>query len=132
VFIAIHSFERGGIDIRVNPALLVGGALSYERSGFSTSGISGNGNLDTYVAGLYASYGHGPWYADATVGYAYSHGTLERSVVFPGVSRTAQGSRNANEFLSTVETGYRLSAGENTVSRRGRVYTIDSAEKASF
>jgi uncharacterized protein with beta-barrel porin domain len=42
------------------------------------------------------------------------HGTLERSVAFPGVSRTAQGSPNANEFLSTAETGYRLSAGEHT------------------
>jgi outer membrane autotransporter protein len=103
-----------GIDIRVNPAFLVGGALSYERSGLSTSGISGNGNIDTYVAGLYASYEDAQWYADATVGYAYSHGALERSVVFPGVSRTAQGSPNANEFLSTAETGYRLSAGEHT------------------
>jgi outer membrane autotransporter protein len=103
-----------GIDIRVNTALLVGGAFSYERSGLSASGISGNGNLDTYVAGLYASYEHVQWYADATVGYAYSHGALERSVVFPGVSRTAQGSPNANEFLSTVETGYRLSVGEHT------------------
>jgi outer membrane autotransporter protein len=103
-----------GIDIRGNPAFLVGGALSYERSGLSTSGISGNGNIDTYVAGLYASYEDAQWYADATVGYAYSHGALERSVVFPGVSRTAQGSPNANEFLSTAETGYRLSAGEHT------------------
>jgi outer membrane autotransporter protein len=103
-----------GINIRVNPALLVGGAFSYERSGFSTSGISGDGNLDTYVAGLFASYEHGQWYADATVGYAYSHGALERSVVFPGISRTAQGSPNANEFLSTVETGYRLPVGEHT------------------
>jgi uncharacterized protein with beta-barrel porin domain len=102
-----------GIDIRVNPALLVGGALSYERSGLSTSGISGNGDIDTYVAGLYASYEHAQWYADATVGYAYDQGALERSVVFPGVSRTARGSPNANEFLSTVETGYRLSVGEH-------------------
>jgi Autotransporter beta-domain len=48
-----------GIDLRVNHGLLMGGAFSCERSGFSTSGISGNGNLDTYVAGLYASYEHG-------------------------------------------------------------------------
>jgi outer membrane autotransporter protein len=103
-----------GIDIRVNPALLVGGAFSYQRSGLSTSGISGNGNIDTYVAGLYASYEQAPWYADITVGYAYSDGALERSVVFPGVSRTAQGSPQANEFLSTIETGYRLAAGQHT------------------
>jgi hypothetical protein len=101
------------VDIWVSPALLVGGAFGYERSVLSTIGISGNGDIDTYVVDLYASYEHAQWHADATLGYAYSHGALERSVVFPGVSRTARGSPDANEFLSTVETGYRLSVGEH-------------------
>ncbi len=104
----------GGIEHRFNPSLLAGVALGYTGSGYGTNGLSGSGNVNTFSAALYASYVPGNWYVDGVLGYGHGFGTLNRSIVFPGVARGASGSPNANEFLSSVETGYRIAMGEHT------------------
>jgi uncharacterized protein YhjY with autotransporter beta-barrel domain len=105
----------GGIDHRFNSAVLAGLALGYTHSNFNTSGISGNGYLDTFSVETYASYAPGSWYIDGMLGYAYNQGTLNRSIVFPGFARSASGSPNANQFQSSVEAGYHYAMGERTV-----------------
>lgn len=97
-----------GADYRLDPTLLVGGALAYTYSSFTTSGIPGNGSLNTGSLLAYASYAPGPWYVDGSLGYAYSGGDVDRSIVFPGQSRAATGKPDANLFLSGFETGYRV------------------------
>jgi len=104
----------GGMEHRFNPSLLAGVALGYTGSGYGTNGLSGSGNINTFSAALYASYVPGNWYVDGVLGYGHGFGTLNRSIVFPGVARGASGSPNANEFLSSVETGYRIAMGEHT------------------
>jgi outer membrane autotransporter protein len=104
----------GGVEHHFDPALLAGVAFGYARSGYATSGISGNGNLNTFSAALYARYAPGNWYVDGVLGYGYGYGTLDRSIMFPGVTRGASGSPSANELLSGVETGYRITLTEHT------------------
>jgi outer membrane autotransporter protein len=97
-----------GADIRANPALAVGWAIAYAHSGASTSGIPGSLTVDTGSLLTYASYAPGRWYLDGTLGYAYSGAQVNRSISFPGQARAASGQPNANMFLSSVETGYRV------------------------
>lgn len=98
----------GGMEHRFNPSLLAGVAVAYARSGYGTNGLSGSGNIDTFSVASYASYTTGNWYVEGVLGDGYGFGTLDRSIVFPGVARGTSGSPNADEFLSSVETGYRI------------------------
>jgi uncharacterized protein YhjY with autotransporter beta-barrel domain len=105
----------GGIDHRFTSAVLAGLALGYTHSNFNTSGISGNGYLDTFSVETYASYAPGSWYVDGMLGYAYNQGTLNRSIVFPSFARSASGNPNASQFQSSVEAGYHFALDERTV-----------------
>ena len=81
--------------------------------GFGVQGISGNGAVSTFSFGAYASYAPGNWYLDGALGYAHSWGDLSRSIVFPGLVRSASATPGANEFLSSLETGYHIRVDEN-------------------
>jgi outer membrane autotransporter protein len=77
-----------------------------------TSGFSGNGTTDTFLAGLYGNYRAGKVYADAVAGYAYSYNQMWRQIFIPGLQqRTAQGRTGANQFYGQVEGGYRFDIG---------------------
>jgi outer membrane autotransporter protein len=102
-----------GADYRVSRDLLAGAALSYSGGGFGVQGISGNGAVSTFSFGAYASYAPGNWYLDGALGYAHSWGDLSRSIVFPGLVRSASATPGANEFLSSLETGYHIRVDEN-------------------
>ena len=104
----------GGMEHRFDPTLLAGIAVGYTRSGYGTNGLSGSGSINTFSAALYSSYAPGNWYVDGVLGYGYAYGTLNRSIVFPGVARGASGNPDANEVLSGVETGYRVPLDERT------------------
>ncbi len=95
-----------GVDHRFGSALQVGAAASYVHSAFSTSGIPGSGDLDSFAVGSYAGYAVGPWYFDAALGYSYNTAGVNRSIDFPGVARAASGNPIANAFLSRAEGGY--------------------------
>jgi outer membrane autotransporter protein len=105
----------GGIEHRFGPALLAGVAVGYARSNYDADQISGSGSIDTGSGGLYASYAPGNWYVDGLLGYGFSDGSLDRSIVFPGVARRASGDPNANAFLSSIETGYSIVLGRSTM-----------------
>lgn len=106
----------GGLGRRFSTALLGGAAFGYLHSNFNTSGLSGAGSIDSFSAETYASYAPGAWYLDGMLGYGYSAGTLSRNIIFTGVDRTASGTPNANQFHSSLETGYHFALDERTVA----------------
>jgi uncharacterized protein with beta-barrel porin domain len=101
----------GGFDHRFDPSLLAGIGFGYAYTGFSTSGISGDGNVNTFAVTPYARYAPGPWYVEGAAGAAYKDTTVNRNIDFPGVARKANGSPSGAAFLSQVETGYRFNLG---------------------
>ncbi len=117
----LHGFDyeiagvAGGIDRWFAPSFLAGFAVGYARSNFDADQISGSGNVDTVSGAVYASYVPGRWYIDSAVGFGHSEGSLERSIVFPGVARRTRGEPAADAFLSNVETGYAIPLGRSTV-----------------
>ncbi len=104
----LHGFAAGG-DLTVANNLLLGIGLSYSSTAFSTSIPSNNGTNEAVSVAAYASYAPDAWYVDAALGYAYNWSSLTRTIVFPGVFRTAQGNPSANQFLGSVELGYAFS-----------------------
>ena len=117
----LHGFDyqiggvAGGIDRWLAPSLLAGFAVGYARSNFNVNEISGSGDIDTVSGAVYASYAPGRWCVDGAIGLGHSEGSLERSIVFPGVARRTRGEPAANAFLSNVETGYSIPLGRSTV-----------------
>ena len=105
----------GGIDRWLGPSLLAGFAVGYARSDFDANKISGNGDSNTVSGAVYATYAPGRWYVDGAIGFGHSEGSLDRSIVFPGVARHAKGEPTANAFLSNVETGYSFALGHTTL-----------------
>ncbi len=117
----LHGFDyqiagvAGGIDRWLAPSFLLGFAVGYARSDFDASQISGSGDIDTVSGAVYASYAPGRWYVDGAIGLGHSEGSLERSIVFPGVARRARGEPAADAFLSNIETGYSIPLSRTTV-----------------
>ena len=112
-----HDFDAragglaGGLEYRFSPGLVTGVALGWAYSHFSTSGISGAGDLSTFAVTPYARYAPGAWYVEGAVGGGWNDASVSRNIVFPGVSRHANGSPEGSAFLSQAETGYRLDLG---------------------
>jgi len=104
----LHGFAAGG-DLTVFDNLLLGISLSYSSNAFSTSIPSNNGTNEAVSVAAYASYAPDAWYVDAALGYAYNWSSLTRTVVFPGVFRTATGNPSANQFLGSIESGFAFS-----------------------
>jgi outer membrane autotransporter protein len=98
-----------GLDRRIDGNLAVGVALGYQTGTQWTAGFGGRSTVDTFQAGLYATFDHGPLYVDALAGYAYSYNQMWRSITLPGLQpRTAQGQTGANELYGQIEAGYRF------------------------
>ncbi|MGE5260394.1 MAG: autotransporter domain-containing protein [Actinomycetota bacterium] len=104
----------GGMDRWFAPSFLAGFAVGYARSNFDANLISGSVNANTVSGAIYVTYAPGRWYVDGTAGYAHSEGTLDRSIVFPGLVRHTKGEPAADAFLSNVETGYAFPLGRST------------------
>ena len=100
----LYGFAAGG-DLRIADAVLLGMSLSYSHNAFSTSIPTNNGTNEAVSVAAYASYAPDAWYVDAALGYAYNWSSLTRSIIFPGVFRTAQGNPAANQFLGSIESG---------------------------
>jgi autotransporter-associated beta strand protein len=102
----------GGLDRLVAAGLRVGVTAGYQNANQWVGGFSGQGNSNSFQAGLYANFVQDKVYADAIAGYAYSANQMWRSIAIPGLApRTAIGNTGANQFYGQVETGYRFDLG---------------------
>jgi outer membrane autotransporter protein len=99
----LHGFAGGG-DFEVVDDFRIGGAFSHSSTSLSTS-VPALGTNEAFSIAAYASYAPRPWYVDAAAGYAYNWGGLTRTIVFPGILRTAQGNPTANQFIGSAESG---------------------------
>jgi outer membrane autotransporter protein len=121
----------GGFEYRFSPGLVTGVAYGWAYSHFSTSGISGTGDLNTVAVTPYVRYAPGAWYVEGAVGGAWNDASVSRTIVFPGVARLADGSPEGAAFLSQAETGYRFDLGPRIratpfASLQGVVFGQDS------
>ena len=120
---ALHGFAGGG-DLQLAEGLLVGVALSYSSTGFSTSVVNSAGSNEAMSVAAYASYAPDAWYVDAAAGYSYNWGTLSRTIAFPGVLRTSAVKHDGQSVPGQRRSGpggaAQSSPGRNAVRPPGR------------
>jgi uncharacterized protein with beta-barrel porin domain len=101
-----------GLDRVVAPGTRLGVTAGYITGTQWTSGFTGQGTTDTFLAGMYGGYSMDRFYADAVLGYAYSSNQMWRQISVPGLQpRTAQGRTGANQWYGQIEGGYRFDMG---------------------
>ncbi len=113
-----YSYSGGGggvgIDKQVDPDILVGIAAGYANTNVSTQGVNSSGTVNSYQGALYGAYTPNALYVQGLAGYAYNDAAMTRTVSFPGVNSTANGSTSSNQFFGAVETGYALPVTKDT------------------
>ncbi len=100
-----------GIDYRLGPTLIVGGALSYGDGRATLDAGAGSIDVRSYLLSLYGTYFVGGFYADAGVGFSYDdYDRITRTTSF-SPSPTATASTSGWTAYVTGDTGYTFRAG---------------------
>jgi uncharacterized protein with beta-barrel porin domain len=88
-----HSGEGGvvGVQYDWSRGTSLGAAISYDHAVISLLGLAQAGSFDSTSADLYAEQRWGIGFIDGSASVAYDHGSRNRSIAFPGVSRAAAG-----------------------------------------
>lgn len=97
-----------GADYRLRDDLLVGGAFSYGTSDADFDDDGGEASTDSWGANVYASASRGPVFVDGLVGYSIGELETARKIVFPGISRTADGNADTRQFAVSLAAGYEI------------------------
>jgi outer membrane autotransporter protein len=122
-----------GIDYRLDPRFLVGLGVGYASGTQWVNSFMGQGWSNAVSLAAYGSFTQAGFYADALAGYAYLGNQLQRQIQVPNLqARTANGSTGANQFLSQIETGYKLGLWQTalTVTPFGRVQFSTTTQNA--
>nr|WP_245217114.1 autotransporter outer membrane beta-barrel domain-containing protein [Neoroseomonas nitratireducens] len=99
---------QSGIEMRVLPDAVVGFSVGYgaqRLSGFEFASRRLEG--EALFAGLYGTYGFGPWQAVGLVGYSRFEVDAERNIAVGGISRQARSSFGADGANAAAALRYR-------------------------
>jgi outer membrane lipase/esterase len=102
-----------GIDFRVTPKLVVGGAISTStlRSSFSTTG---DFTQDEIAASIYIGFRGGPWWGNAIATYGHLDYGVNRTVPIGITLQFNKGSTSGNNWSLATEGGYKFTQGPLT------------------
>ena len=114
------SYRIGGISAGVDRAVsqdwIVGGGFDYAHLNVDFDDYNGNGKLDSYKIGAYASYAPGPLYVDAIASYALQRTDIQRDVLTgTGSTLRAKSSYDGQQASAYGELGYRAKLNERFV-----------------
>jgi outer membrane autotransporter protein len=114
------SYRIGGISAGVDRAVgndwIVGGGFDYAHLNADFDDYNGNGKLDSYKIGAYASYAPGPLYVDAIASYAIQRTGIQRDVLTgTGSTLRAKSSYDGQQASAYGELGYRAKLDERFV-----------------
>lgn len=106
-----------GADVKFGEAdnWTAGLALSYANSDIDGEG-AGNSDTDinSYQVTVYGDYTTSGWYVEGLVGYAYNSVDTARQITFGGLTRTAKGDYNADQYMARIGTGRPIKVGSNS------------------
>jgi uncharacterized protein YhjY with autotransporter beta-barrel domain len=93
-----------GVDYRITPHFLVGLTAGYGHTDATLDDAGSSATVDSYSAGLYASYADQGWYADLSGDYVHNVYTQDRVIGFLG--QTAHSAPDGNEGVANLDGGY--------------------------
>jgi len=95
-----------GLDAKVTDSLTAGLLLGYSHTDANLDSQNSNTYVDTYSAGAYGGYYEGNFYGNGLLAYLYNNYDSNRTVSFPGISRTANGHAAGSQFVLNLDGGY--------------------------
>ncbi|MBB5691892.1 autotransporter outer membrane beta-barrel domain-containing protein [Roseomonas alkaliterrae] len=103
---------QGGVEMRVRPDAVVGFTLGYGEQrmrnfDFAPRRLTG----DALFAGIYGTYGMGPWQAVGLVGYTRFDVDGERDITVGSIGRQARSNFGADGVNAAVALRYRMDLG---------------------
>ncbi len=108
-FTGFHATATGfnfGFDEVVNDNWIAGLNASYMHSWLSFDNHLGDGDIDSFRVGPYASYFKDDFYLDAMLSFGYHFNETERDVNFGGINRTAKADYDSYDFSAYLGGGY--------------------------
>jgi len=108
-----HGFglSGGGVVLGVDGGLdhaTFGGALTYNHSSLGLDGLSQSADQDTIGLGGYGEERFGPWFINGAVSWDYERDSTQRTIVLPGVHRTATADLSGYDIGGTINLGGRF------------------------
>lgn len=104
-FLAGADYAFGPQDGSPGPSLAAGIYGGYNYTYAKYSGGSST-QVNSALFGLYGTFAHGGFYADAVVGGGYNDYKANRSIEFSTVDRTARSSPDGGQFNAAINLGY--------------------------
>ena len=100
-----------GYDVLIRESLRVGGGFGYANNRLRSDDNGGKTDADSYQGTLYADFARGENYISGALSLAYHSYRSSRDIVFPGVSRTANGEYGGLQPSLYLESGHRIRQG---------------------
>lgn len=108
--------NQAGIDHQVTSQLLLGVMGSFGRNDYTLSNDYGKGWIRSYQLGVYGNYKITPsWYVSGIVGYGFNRIKEKRLINFTGFSASAKHKHTAQQYGTTLETGYDIGIGSDYI-----------------
>ncbi len=119
-----------GMDHKVTDTVRIGGALSY-----ANTDVDGNdaGNsqtdVDSYQVAVYGSYEPGVYFVEGQLGYSFNSVDSTRELTFGGLSRTAKGSYDVDQYTASVAAGLPMKSDGFTITpKAGLFYSYSNGD----
>jgi outer membrane autotransporter protein len=100
-----------GYDMPLGDDTRAGLGIGYARSTIDGSQFNDRTSLNTYQATAYLLHEMGPWFVTGDLSVGLSDYSGSRSIVFPGVNRTAHAGYDGQDYTAYAATGYHFYAG---------------------
>jgi len=96
-----------GYDYALTEHLKLGTAFSFANSDINHDiSTANNSNINSYQWGVYSNYERGPFFLDGLFAFSLNDYESSRSIVFPGVNRTADSDYYGQEYSFLFNTGW--------------------------
>ena len=108
-FAGFNAWSAGvtfGLDEVLDDSWIVGWGGSYMHSWMDFDSSFGDGEIDSFRTGPYASYFNGDYYVDVALGVGYHLNDIDRDIDFGGINRTANADFDSYDFSAYLGGGY--------------------------
>jgi outer membrane autotransporter protein len=104
-----------GADYRIDERWTAGGLLAYNHTDADLDSQGSNAKIDSFSPGIYGAYSNNGWYANGLFTYGYNSYESNRTIIIPGINRTANGTPDGDQYSGGLTTGYDFHVGNLTI-----------------
>ncbi len=95
-----------GYDMPLDPDTRIGLGLGYARSTIDGAPFAAKTDFNSYQGTAYAIHESGPWFVTGNLSIGFSDYSGNRSIVFPGINRSAHAGYDGQDYTAYAATGY--------------------------